>query len=84
MKFGLGKCKISAMEKGKWMLHEGYNTETQGKVESMSENERHKYLGYQQTTGIDHKSAKETTTRTYIKRVRIIVRSDRVCINNLN
>ena len=81
MNFGLGKCKISAMEKGKWIQHEGYDTETQGKVESMTEDERYKYLGYQQSTGIDHKEAKKTTTEAYLKRIRSILKAKLSGIN---
>lgn len=77
MKFGLDKCKISCMEKGKWTYHEGYEVNKwQGKITSMQEGEKYKYLGYLQTQGIDQKEAKKVATDTYIHRLRTILKTE--------
>lgn len=76
MKFGLDKCKISSMKKGKWVQHEGYEAGgNQGRIEGMEEGEKYKYLGYLQAQEIDQKTAKQTFTNTYLQRIRALLRS---------
>lgn len=77
MKFGLNKCKVSSMIRGKWIEHAGYEvSKDQGFISGMDEGEKYKYLGYLQARGIDHKIAKQTTSATYLGRLRSILKSN--------
>ncbi|KAJ8928744.1 hypothetical protein NQ314_018650 [Rhamnusium bicolor] len=56
MKFGFDKCKISSIEKGKWIQYSGYGvSKDQGTIEEMGEEEKYKRLDYLQSRGIDHR-----------------------------
>lgn len=77
MKFGLDKCRVNSIDKGKWEEHEGHNVnEWQGMVIGMERNEKYKYLGYLQSIGIDQKIAKETAIKTYMQRVKSILKTE--------
>lgn len=76
MEFGLNKCKISAMEKGKWERHEGYEVAKQGLIAGMEEEDRYKYLGYLQARSIDQNLAKDTLKKTYFHRLRRILKTE--------
>jgi len=77
MTFGLDKCKIINIEKGKCKTGEVQLTDG-GLMESMLEEDTYKYLGYQQARSIDHTSIKENLSKEYLSRV------NRICKAELN
>lgn len=61
MKFGINKCKINGMKRGKWEQQEDYKLttdidreENQTTIRSMDKHELYKYLGLQQGVKIAH------------------------------
>lgn len=76
MTFGLDKCRINVMEKGKWRKHQGVEMgEEAGVIEGMEQDELYKYLGYQQARGIDQKQAKEHLRGNLRQRLKMIMRT---------
>lgn len=76
MKFGLDKCKTSAMVKGKWVQHEGYEmNDGEEHIKGMESKDTYKYLGYQQARGIEQTTGKKELIAKYLKRVDLIFRS---------
>lgn len=57
MEFGLDKCKINNMNKGKWQQIEEYHTDAKHNdvIIKMNREDSCKYLGFQQNQGIDIK-----------------------------
>lgn len=83
MTFGLEKCKINGMERGKWkpvgdyVLEEKEHLQEQRKViQSMEKTDNYKYLGVLQATGIEHKKIKDTLINKYKNRLRQILRTN--------
>ncbi|CAH2092509.1 unnamed protein product [Euphydryas editha] len=57
MEFGIDKCKINSVRSGK--LHKrSYETQTGQTIDSLDESETYKYLGYNQSKLIQHKTIK--------------------------
>lgn len=77
MAFGLEKCKMAGMVKGKWKEDEGYEINSGLEtIMGLAEKERYKYLGYLQSQGIDHRQEKKKATDNYMKRLRNILKTE--------
>ena len=83
MSFGLDKCKINGMKRGKWTEQEGYalNTNTSEHIEVMNINEKYKYLGIQQTTITKHKEVKELIKEKIKTRIQSLLKTKLSGIN---
>lgn len=81
MSFGIEKCRTSAMEKGEWVSHEGY--ETVEKIEGMEKEEAYKYLGYLQARGIEIKIAKQQIKQDIGKRTSLIMKTELNAANKI-
>lgn len=76
MAFGMDKCRISSMRGGKWERHEGYEVVTRDEmIMGMEEQERYKYLGYQQARGIDHANTKKQLQEEYQQRLKTLLKT---------
>lgn len=75
MKFGLDKCKIINIDKGKCMVGD-VQTSDGGVIESMAEGDVYKYLGYQQARAIEQTSTKKALTKEYVTRVTKLCRTE--------
>lgn len=76
MNFGLEKCRINTMEKGKWTQSMDFGeNENAGAIKGMNQDELYKYLGYHQARGIDHGRAKRELTEEYFTRLRRLLRA---------
>lgn len=74
MEFGLDKCKIIHIIKGK--IRPGdLAIEEIGTISAMEPNEFYKYLGYNQSIGIEHIKIKSSLKQEYKNRVNAICRS---------
>lgn len=58
MAFGLEKCRMSSIVKGKYTIEKSYETEENKIIQYLEQNEMYKYLGYQQKLNIEHKLIK--------------------------
>ncbi|VEN60233.1 unnamed protein product, partial [Callosobruchus maculatus] len=76
MSFGMDKCKMSSMKKGKWIKNTGYTVDNQGKITGMEEAENYTYLGYAQAQGIEQKTCKKKLVNTYLTRLRALLKTE--------
>lgn len=74
MKFGISKCKAQHIEKGKWVETQTDILDSQT-LENMEENETYKYLGFQQSTKMDHTTIKTQLTTQYERRLNQILKT---------
>ncbi|KAL0867793.1 hypothetical protein ABMA27_008500 [Loxostege sticticalis] len=70
MKFGLDKCRKLHIKRGK-IVHSNIETE-EIRIPTMDEDELYKYLGVQQSKGINHINIKKQLTGEYFKRLNLI------------
>ena len=73
MEFGLDKCAILAMKKGKIDKHEGITFSDGKNIKGLDEN--YKYLGILEADDILHNQVKKKTSSEYIKRIRKVLKS---------
>ena len=62
MKFGIEKCAMLVMKRGKWQLTDGMELSHKDKIKTLAENETYKYLGifgglHHQTSGNERKNS---------------------------
>jgi hypothetical protein len=74
MPFGTDKCGTQTITAGVGETI-GFELRQGGAVEPMDENESYKYLGMQQTCGIEHKHIKETLKKKFFKRVKAVLKT---------
>lgn len=77
MTFGIEKCKINSMGKGKWVPSEGIKIrKTEQSISGMEKDETYKYLGFAQSHGIEIQQTKKQLTTELIRRARLILKSE--------
>jgi hypothetical protein len=76
MNFGIDKCKICSIEKGKLTKHEGFQLASEQIIQGMNTNERYKYLGFIQTPIIDHHTIKSTIIQKYKARLTQLLKTN--------
>lgn len=75
MEFGLSKCKILHIDRGKWVPQEDTETLNCEVLDNMQQAETYKYLGFQQNTRIDHANIKKELTEKYKKRLSTVLKT---------
>ena len=70
MEFGIEKCAILVLKRGKVIKSEGIKLPNNRKMRSLDENEEYKYLGILQADQIKQKEMKERVGNEYKRRVR--------------
>lgn len=75
MEFGINKCKIVNIEKGKLGHTNTCETLNEEVVSNMEPEEVYKYLGYDQNTSINHKQIKDQLKAKYTQRLHQLLRS---------
>lgn len=79
MEFGLQKCRVNGLYKGKWQKQEGHtiaiDAEDPKVIEAMDREETYKYLGVLQAKGIEHKKIKEQLTHKYRQRLNQLLKT---------
>jgi hypothetical protein len=68
------KCKTQTITAGVVEIV-GFELRQGGAIEPMDENESYKYLGMQQTRGIEHKHIKEKLKKKFFKRVEAVLKT---------
>ena len=74
MEFGIQKCGVAVLKKGKLHKSEGIKL-PEGKTIKDVENEGYKYLGILELDKIKEKEMKETFGKEYLRRVRLVMAS---------
>ena len=83
MDFGIVKCAMIQMKRGKFVTSEGIELPDGAKIRSLDDQEGYKYLGILQFDAIKHKEVKEKLKKEYARRVKKILKS-RLNAGNFN
>lgn len=79
MQFGIEKCKLNAIRKGKWQHQMDYTlregNSKQNRIQAMQPEEYYKYLGYLQNSNVDQKSTKTSITQEFNTRLKNILKT---------
>ena len=81
MGFGISKCAVVVMKKGKYTQSDGIRFPDQQKICEVHVGKGYKYLGVLEADGMKDELMKEAITKEYIRRVRKILKSK---LNGLN
>ena len=86
MQFGIEKCGVIIMKRGKMVTCDGINLLDGEKINSINE-EGYRYLGIVELDGKKEKEMKERFTKQYKRRIRLILKSNlnsRTAISAMN
>ena len=75
MEFGLEKCAFLALRKGRKVDSENIIVD-QTIIKQLEQDSTYKYLGIEESEKIEHKLMKEKITKEYLKRVKLILKSE--------
>ena len=75
MKFNAKKCAKLTIIRGKYHSSENIVVDPETTIKELDKHESYKYLGISENTGISHNEMKTTLSREYIRRVRMVLRS---------
>ena len=77
MKFGLDKCAVAHFVNGKLSGHNsGVTVGKTETIECLEPGQVYKYLGVDESNGIQHSSMREKLRREYFRRVKMILRTE--------
>lgn len=76
MEFGIGKCRILHIEKGRWKEETNVEMLDGETVGNLTRDETYKYLGFQQNTRLDHTVIKKHLREEYQHRLRLLLRTN--------
>ena len=75
MKFGIEKCAVLVMKRGRLAQSEGIRLPDETTIRAMTEGERYKYLGMLEADGMLHDTMKTKIGKEYLRRVRKVAQS---------
>ena len=75
MEFGLLKCAVLIMKRGKVVTREGIDLPDGRMMKCIEEGSGYKYLGILEADGIKHEEMKDQETKEYVRRLRTILKS---------
>ena len=76
MEFGLEKCAKASFKKGKLALTGNIIIDEYAAIEELNQEGIYKYLGVDESDGIQHSKMKEKIRKEYLRRVRLILRTE--------
>ena len=76
MEFGLEKCAKASFKKGKLALTGNIIIDEYTAIEELNQEGIYKYLGVDESDGIQHSKMKEKIRKEYLRRVRLILRTE--------
>ena len=76
MSFGLDKCAKASFKKGKLISTGNIELDRETTINELDQDRGYKYLGVDESDGIQHTKMKEKIRKEYYRRVRLIVRSE--------
>ena len=75
MEFGLSKCAVLIMKRGKVVTREGIDMPNGKMMKCIEEGSGYKYFGILEADGIKHEEMKDQVTKEYVRRLRTILKS---------
>ena len=76
MTFGLDKCAKVSFKQGKLISTGNIELDQEATISDLDPNSAYKYLGVDESDGIQHTKMKEKIRKEYCRRVRLILRSE--------
>ena len=73
MEFGLEKCAKIAFKRGKLFHSQNLVIDINREIQELEQGETYKYLGIEESEGIQHQQMKERLKREYNRRLRVIL-----------
>ena len=75
MNFNTNKCAKVTMKKGRYFSSNNLNVDTGTSIKELDQLENYKYLGIVENCGISHKVMKQNIKKEYIRRVRLVLKT---------
>ena len=82
MEFGIEKCAMLVIKKGKKEITEGIELPSQEKIRSLGEKENYKYLGILEADTVKQNEMKSRVKQEYLRRTRKLLET-KLCSRNL-
>jgi len=76
MEFGLEKCTKIAFKRGKLVHSQNLVININREIQELEQGKTYKYLGVQESEGIQHHQMKERLKQEYSRRLRMILKSE--------
>jgi len=76
MTFGLDKCAKVTFKRGRLMKSTNIQLDIHTVIKELEQEETYKYLGVDESDGIQHSKMKEKVRREYYRRVRLVLQSE--------
>ena len=76
MSFGLDKCAKASFKKGKLISTGNIELDNETTINELDQDSGYRYLGVDESDGIQHTKMKEKIRKEYYRRVRLTVRSE--------
>jgi len=76
MEFGLEKCAKIAFKRGKPVHSQNIVIEMNREIQELEQVKTYKYLGIEESEGIQHQQMKERLKQEYRKRLRMMLKSE--------
>jgi hypothetical protein len=75
MEFGLEKCAKIVLKKGKLFHSQNLIFDINREIQEVEEGETYKYLGIEESEGVEYQQMRETLKKVYTSRLRMILKS---------
>ena len=82
MEFGLEKCAKITYKRGKLTHLQNSVIDTNREIQELEQGKTYKYLGIEESEGIQHQQMKERLKKEYSRRLRMILKSELNARNN--
>ena len=76
MEFGLEKCTKITFKRGKLTHVQNLVIDSNRVIQELEQGKTYKYLGIEESEGIQHQQMKESLKREYSRRLRMILKSE--------
>jgi len=76
MEFGPEKCAKIALKRGKLVHLQNLVTDINREIQELEQGKTYKYLGIEESEGIQHQQMKERLKEEYSRRLRMILKSE--------
>ena len=76
MEFGLEKCAKITFKRGKLVHLQDLVIDTNRVIQELEQGKTYKYLGIEESEGIQHQQMKEILKKEYSRRLRMILKSE--------
>lgn len=76
MKFGLSKCAKATLKGGKLVKKENIVIDVDTAIKDLDQDNTYKYLGVDESEGIQHSKMKEKIRKEYYRRIKLVLKSE--------